>query len=120
MAKQVKTWRVLRDDMKVGDDVRNFGDLMPEAGNFANLRVYLSSGMLEEIWVDESVVEEFMKGRKKTKAPKKDSTEENSNKSEEGEGKTVKTTKKRTAPRKRVTKKPTGKKAGNVLEERSV
>ena len=114
MGKQVKTWRCLRDNMKVGDDVRNFGDLMPEAGDFPNLRVYLSSNMLEEIWVDDAVVSEFMSGRNKPKKVK-DSTE--GEHTEKGE---VKEPKKRTAPRKRVTKKATGKKAKNVLEERSV
>jgi hypothetical protein len=49
----VKTYRATRA-LKVGeDDVRQYGDLVPEAASWENLRAYLASGYIEEVLVDE-------------------------------------------------------------------
>lgn len=57
----VKTYRVTHDGMRVGNEVRNFGDFMPEASTFPNLRAYLNAGYLEEIHVEEEAIEEWRK-----------------------------------------------------------
>lgn len=42
----MKTYRALKP-MRVGDSVRQVGELVPEAAEWPNLRTYLSSGYLE-------------------------------------------------------------------------
>lgn len=121
MANQVKTYRVLRDNMKVKGDVRNFGDFMPEASEFSNLRSYLNAGYLEEIFVDQSVIDEFMEARAGSPEPEpeeepegndgevsdeatQDSDESDSDDSESTEEETKQATPKR--PKRSVKKKP--------------
>lgn len=100
--KQVKTYRVLRDGQKVGDSVRNFGDLMPEASEFSNLRVYLSSHFLEEIWVDQEVIDDFYADLKKSKKKKEAPAEGNSEEKPAPTKKRVTAKKKTTVKRKKV------------------
>jgi hypothetical protein len=117
VGKQVKTWRVLHDNMKVGDSTRNFGDLMPEAAEFDGsvLRTLMSTGRLEEMWVDQSVVEDFIKGQKKKDAAAEKETDTESEVEDE-----VPAPKKRVA-KKSVTKKKTIKKGKTSgLAEQSV
>jgi hypothetical protein len=74
-ASMVKSYRVLRDGMKVGNSVRNTGDLIPEAANFENLAVYLRNNFVEKVYVsheeiaehEAKVAKELAKVEKKTK-----------------------------------------------------
>lgn len=96
MGKQIKTYRALTDDLLVGDSVRNRGDFVPEAAGWESLRSYLSVGRIEEVFVDEEVVNDFMKSLNKKK-PKVQAEGSTSDSNEVSEGNTkVKTTKKRT------------------------
>jgi hypothetical protein len=90
--KQVKTYRVTHGEgLKVGDSVRQFGELIPEASNWPNTNMYLAAHHIEVAFVDQSEIDEFMKKvNKKPKAKKEP---------EDG-----------TTPKKRVTKKTTTKK----------
>lgn len=115
--KQVKTYRVLHEGMKVGNSVRHVGDLMPEAADFGNLRVYLSTRYLEEIWVDESVIEDFKKElEEREKASQVPETSDADEGEDSGSVKTV--TKKKVA--KKTVKKSARKVKNNVIAERSV
>ena len=62
---QVKTYRNLRDNLRVGGDLRMRGDFVPEASDWKNLRSYLNTDRLEEIFVDEEVLKKWESDRKK-------------------------------------------------------
>ena len=58
MADFLKTYRVVRGTLKVGDSVRQFGDFVPEADSWPNKEVYLKTGYIEIVYVPN---EEFKK-----------------------------------------------------------
>lgn len=60
MANTVKCYRALRS-LKVGSSNREFGDLVPEAEDWPNAEVYVRTGQMEVVWVDEDVVKKFQK-----------------------------------------------------------
>lgn len=47
MARTVQTYRATRDGLKVGDTVRNYGDLIPEAADWSNISVWIREGHIE-------------------------------------------------------------------------
>lgn len=47
MARTIQTYRATRDGLKVGDTVRSFGDLIPEAADWSNLAVWIREGHVE-------------------------------------------------------------------------
>lgn len=118
MGKQVRTYLVRHDGMKVGDEVRNFGDFMPEATEFQNLRTYLGAGYLEEVFVDQEEIDEWRKNYKERLAAEEEELEIDdadedvdeetvssiSESDIDGESGTVKT-----APKKKVARKTTKK-----------
>jgi hypothetical protein len=59
MAETVKTYRVLRDGMRVGDSVRDFGDFMPEAAEFPTLRTLLNTAAIEEVYVEKKAIDDW-------------------------------------------------------------
>ena len=61
---RVKTWVVLRDGMRVGNSVRNFGDFMPEAPTLPTFRTLLNTNLISEEWVDKERFEEWEKDQK--------------------------------------------------------
>jgi hypothetical protein len=113
MANQVKTYRVLHDGMRVGDSVRNFGDLMPEAAGFSNLRAYINAGHLEELYVDQSVLDDWDKELKKRLKAKPET--DDSDELDEGDNdETVEVTPKKKTVKKTVAKKRTVAKKGKA------
>lgn len=125
----VKTYRVLRDGLKVGHDVRNFGDYMPEAAEFENLRSLLNADYLEEVWVEEEVLEEwkqeFAQRSLDTEADEDEEegnpeapNEEEGNSEPEPDAEVISKPKKKAIKRK--TKKTSVKETGNALAEESV
>ena len=56
---RVKTWKVLRDGVRVGNSVRNFGDFMPEAPSLPTFRTLLNTDVITEEWVDKEQFEEW-------------------------------------------------------------
>lgn len=117
MGKQVKTYRATRDGLKVGDSTRNFGDLIPEAGSWENLRAYLDTNTVEEIWVDEEVLNDFKKKQnKKSKAAKTEPADE----TDSGQTEPKKKVARKPAAKKTVAKKTVTKGKKNVLAEQSI
>lgn len=49
---RIKTYRVLKDGMRVGNSKRNFGDFMPEAATMPTLRTLLNTNVIEEYIAD--------------------------------------------------------------------
>lgn len=63
----VKSYRALVA-LKVGpDDVRNFGELIPEAVGWPNVDTYVRAGQIEVVWVDEAEVKKVV-GKRPTPA----------------------------------------------------
>lgn len=133
----VRTYRVLRDGLKVGHDVRNFGDYMPEAAEFDNLRSLLNADFLEEVWIEEEVLEEwkqeFAQRSLDTEADEddeetNDSDEDDESTKPDGESEEVTSpesdaevkAKPKKKIKKTVKKKPSVKETGNALAEESV
>jgi hypothetical protein len=58
---QVKTYRSLRDGQRVGDTIRDFGDFIPEAAEWPNLRAYLNADYVEEVVVDQELLDANLK-----------------------------------------------------------
>ena len=56
MTTVVKTYRVLKDGMKVGNSVRLYNDLIPEAAEWPNKDVYLRAGHIEVVYLSEEEV----------------------------------------------------------------
>lgn len=125
---QVKTYRVLKHEVKVGDSVRNFGDFMPEAAEFDNLRTLLNVGIIEETWIDESVLSSWEEGQKARDAERLSALQdENSDSStppesdeDGGEDKKPKKVVKKTAAKKTAKKKVTKNARRAELTEASV
>lgn len=117
----VKTYRVIRDGLKVGHDIRNFGDYMPEAAEFENLRSLLNTDCLEEVWVEDAALEEwkeeYAQRSLETDADDEDSLDEVTDESDSE----VTVEPKKTVPKKikRKTKKSV-KETGNALAEEAV
>lgn len=80
----VKSYRVTRSKMKVGDRVFHYGDLLPEAGEWKPrvLTPAVSAGYLEEIWIDEKVQDEALK-KQKAQQPPEEVPQESSEDSQE-------------------------------------
>lgn len=125
----VQTYRVLRDGLKVGHDVRNFGDYMPEAAGFDNLRSLLNADFLEEVWVEEEALKKWKEEIAQRSLTEADDEDEETPESDEDEGITepdpdaeVEEAPKKKAQKKvkRKTKKPSVKETGNALAEESV
>lgn len=122
---RVKTYRVLRDGLRHGDSVRDFGDFLPEAKELPTVRTLLNANIIEEVWVDQEEFDAWEKNQsEKDKALLADSvvepvdTDESAKEGEEPESK---------SPKKKVTKKATakrtvkkGKTSGKQLQEESV
>lgn len=126
----VKTYRVLRDGLKVGHDVRSFGDYMPEAAEFDNLRSLLNADFLEEVWVEESVLEEWKEEyAQRSLATEADEEDEETPETDEDEGKSepdpdadvvVEPKKPSKKIKRKTVKKTQVKENGNALAEQSV
>jgi len=56
VAGTVKTYRVLKDGMKVGDSVRQYGDFIPEAADWPNLSAYLRANYVEVAYASEDEI----------------------------------------------------------------
>lgn len=54
MSDTVKTYRVIRDELKVGHSVRHYGDLIPEAADWPNTAAYERSHYIEVVYVPKS------------------------------------------------------------------
>lgn len=65
MGDTVKTYRVLRDGMRVGDSVRDFGDYMPEAEEMDTLRTLLNANVIEVVYVDPQAIKDWEKAQAK-------------------------------------------------------
>lgn len=57
MSDPVKTHRVIRSEMKVGDTVRIYGDFVPEAATWPNLHAYIRNGYVEETYVSQETID---------------------------------------------------------------
>lgn len=100
--KTVKSYRVTGESLKVGNSVRQFGDLVPEAENWPNLRAYMNAGQVEKVYVSESELAEHKK-----KFAKSDSASPKSEK---------RTASKKTIKKRKVVKKSAGRNSGNATE----
>lgn len=105
---RVKTYRVLRDGMRVGHSVRDFGDFMPEAESLPTLRTLLNTDVIEKVYVDQDEFDDWEKDQKKrdAKAAKGIDPDEDTPEDDEGQ---VSSVKKRVA-KKRPAKKTVAKK----------
>lgn len=65
MGKPVKTYRALVDGLKVGYDIRNFHDLIPEAESWKPgvIRSYFNLHQIEEFYVDSEELAKFIEER---------------------------------------------------------
>ena len=66
----IKTYKAVKP-MKVGNEERGFGDLVPEAASWPNTAVYLRSNYLEEVFIDKNDFDDLMKSQAEKFAPKK-------------------------------------------------
>lgn len=80
---RVKTYRVLRDGMRVGYSIRNFGDFMPEAPSLPTFRTLLNTNLIDEVWVDQEEYDEWEK--RQAKADKELARSQDSDDSEDEE-----------------------------------
>lgn len=78
--KMVATYRVLHDGMKVGDEVRNYGDLIPEAKDWVNIAVYLRNDYIEKVIIPQSELDKFIASRKKKVSPQKSTVKKTASK----------------------------------------
>lgn len=132
---KIKTYRCLKDGLRVGYSMRNFGDFVPEAKTMEALPTLLRSDAIEEVFVTQEALDEWRADQEvrdieyleehnyfpdDPNAPKRPSAKRK---------KVVKTTKvKATAKKKPAVKKTTkkivvkkkGKTSGRKLAERSV
>lgn len=94
---QVKTYRVINGEgLKVGDSIRHFGELIPEASTWPNTKAYIDAHQIEIAFIDKSELDEFNAGlKKKSSKPKVEDSENQESKTK--------------TPRKRVAKKTTKK-----------
>lgn len=53
----VLTYRATQDGMKVGQDIRSFGELIPEAKQWENLSTYLRAGYVEKVYLSQEEYE---------------------------------------------------------------
>jgi hypothetical protein len=57
MASPVKTYRVTRGTLKIGDSVRQYGDFVPEAESWSNKQAYLAAGYIEIAYVSQEDID---------------------------------------------------------------
>jgi hypothetical protein len=60
MSEIVKTFRVIRTELKVGDTERQYGDFVPEASEWKNRHAYLRGGYIEECYVSQDAIDKNM------------------------------------------------------------
>lgn len=118
-SERVKTYRVLKDGLRHGLSVRNFGDFLPEAKTLPTLRSLLNTDTIEEVWVDREEFEEWeadQAERDEALAAELDSDDDESEEEEEPRPRRKKVVKK-TAVKKTIKK---GKSSGRKLEQQLV
>lgn len=71
MARTIQTYRATRDGLKVGDTVRNFHDLIPEAADWSNLAVWIREGHVEPYAASGEEMEDHRKKYPEKSAKKK-------------------------------------------------
>jgi hypothetical protein len=117
-SERVKTYRVLKDGIRHGLSVRNFGDFLPEAKTLPTLRTLLTTNTIEEVWVDREEFEEWeadQAERDEALAEELAAAEEDSE--DVAESRPRKKVVKKTAVKKTIKK---GKSSGRKLEQQPV
>lgn len=93
----VKCYRALVALKISENDIRQFGDLVPEAADWPNTDTYVRASQLEVVWVDEAEVKKFLASVSSPTAKK--------------------TTAKKVATKKIVRKAPVKEKSDGIIEE---
>jgi hypothetical protein len=119
---QVKTYRVLHEGMKVGNSVRQVGDLMPEAASFSNLNSYIAARHLEVAFVNQDEIDEFYEELEKREAERaaEEAEFESESEDEETGDEEEATPETKTEPKKRVAAKKTTKKTAKKTVKKKV
>jgi hypothetical protein len=65
---RVKTWKILKNEVRVGNSLRGFGDFLPEAPGLDTFASLLRADFIEEIWVDQEEFDEWEEDQKKRDA----------------------------------------------------
>lgn len=79
-----KTYRALREQ-RVGGVLRYFGDYIPEAEGWRNVRVWIASGHIEEVWVEEDQLKEILAVQRQGEGVAEEASAEDAPPSEEEE-----------------------------------
>lgn len=117
----VKTYRIIHHEMRVGDEVRRYGDLIPEAADFANLRSYLNTDQIEIVFIPKDQLDKWHEDHAKKAKSKKVKEDADNSDPDSGSGSSYSGDSKKTVTKKRTVKKAAtkgkGKNNGKLAEQ---